>query len=202
MEIKQISRNESNILEEIVDIHATVLRESFLTNFKRKFLHILYSNLISSPETILLVAMDKGKVAGFALAVTDYSKFIKNALSARLFEAGVLVLIHSVLHPQVLYKLLLSLPHLLFGKASKNAELQFIALQPEFQGQKIGEALLHRLAMEFHSRSITHYLVSTKFDNTRSNNFYIKNGFTFSHVVKYFGEKLNYYISPDTSRYL
>ena len=77
-----------------------------------------------------------------------------------------------------------------------HAELQFIAIKPEHQGKNIGTKLVDALNREFSKAHIKNYVVGTKSSDKLSNKFYQKLGFIKSYTKNYFGDELNFYISP------
>ncbi len=96
-------------------------------------------------------------------------------------------------------RLVTSIPSIIFSKDKPHAELQFIAVLPEQQNKGLGKEMMGIMGSELVARGINQYYVGTKKDNILSNNFYQKHGFVFSHTKRYFGDTLNYYISPDVS---
>jgi len=153
-------------------------------------------NLLDCPDTIFIIATENNRLIGFALAMTDYSKFLTTALkkdrSTLLLEIGWTLL----KNPTTAFKLSFSLPGILLSSSHPHAELQFIAISPLYQGCGVGTQILSHLARELSSRKIKAYYVGTKAENTLSNQFYRKLGFQFSHSKKYFGDLFNYYVSP------
>lgn len=195
MEIRKISFADNKIIQEIVPIHLNVLKDSFLNNFGKKFLKIIYSNLIDSPEVICLTLYEKNKVEGFALAIKDYSLFFKIAISKNKAYLFFIVGSKIILQPITAYKLLRSLPSIFFSKETHHAELQFIAVSPAFQGMGLGSSLIKQLVKEFKKNHINQLHVGTKSKDPLSNKFYQKMGFTKEYSKTYFGEELNYYTS-------
>ena len=106
------------------------------------------------------------------------------------------IIISSLKNPLLLIKLIqwrLKPSH----KNKIKPELQFFAIDKKFQGQGWGKKLIKKLAEEFKKEEIKQYRVGTKADNTLSNNFYKKSGFEFFYKDNFFGDKFNYYISPE-----
>ena len=195
MEIKRLINPDSKTITKIAEIHQSVLIESFLNNFGLKFLEIIYKNLLLSPYTIFLVAYENEKITGFLLAVTDYSKFFKLATTKEKSKLVAITLKTLVLKPQITYKLISSL--LQVSKEESHAELQFIAILPDYQGQNIGTRLVDELKKAFLSFGIKKYYVGTKANDQLSNKFYLKVGFDKVYTKTYFGEKHNYYLSSE-----
>lgn len=196
MEIKRINTCNNEIVERIVLIHLSVLNDSFLNNFGEKFLKVIYCNLIESRETICLVLFENNKIEGFALASTDYSKFLSTAMKKGKFSILLSMMKCFILRPVVLYSLLKSVPKILFSKETPHAELQFLGVSPESQGKGFGQAIMKRLDEEFKKENISQFYVGTKARDPLSNKFYQKIGFTKEYSKTYFDDVLNYYLSP------
>ena len=193
MEITRLNSTDSKAIEEISEIHLSVLTESFLNNFGLEFLKIIYENLLHSKNSILIVSRENSKITGYLLAVTDYSKFVEVAVSKKKFDLAKAVMRTLLNKPQLIYKLATSL--LKVSKEDPHAELQFIAILPECQGQGLGSKLMEELKMELEKIGIKQYHVGTKASNELSNRFYQKLGFPKAYTKNYFGDELNYYIS-------
>lgn len=195
MEIKRIQNPNKKIIDEISRIHYSVLTESFLNNFGLNFLQIIYTNLLKSKNAILIVSEENDNIIGYALAYSDYSKFFKTAISENFIMIGLIVLGKILQKPKILIKLVSTL--FKSNTETEHAELQFIAVTPTNQGKNIGTKLIEKLNIEFGQSNIKNYFVGTKTDNLLSNNFYKKLGFKMIYTKKYFGDQLNFYISPN-----
>ena len=194
MEIQKITKVNEEIIEQISKIHLKVLEESFLNNFGIEFLNIIYKNLLESKNSIVLGSFERGKITGYLLAVIDYSKVLKVAVSKKLLYLTYLVIKTLIKNPKLAVKMITSI--LKAGKEDSHPELQFIAILPEEQGKNLGTKLIEELNREFLKIGIGEYFVGTKSSNELSNKFYLKLGFKLSHTKKYFGDDLNYYKSP------
>jgi len=194
MEIKRVQKSNKKIIREISRIHYSVLTESFLNNFGLDFLERIYTNLLESKDCILLVCEENEVVVGYALAFTDYSKFFQTAISKKIL-LGLSVVATLLRKPSFIKKILPSI--LKRQKEGNHAELQFIAVTQENRGKNIGTKLIEQLNLELKLKGIKNYLVGTKSENILSNQFYKKIGFKHVSVKYYFGDKLNFYISPD-----
>lgn len=196
MEIRKINKADASTTENIVSIHLTVLTESFLNNFGRKFLETIYVNIINSQESICLALYENDKIEGFALATKDYSTFFSNAIRENRFILFWELSTNLLLKPLNIYKLLKSLPNMVFTKEIPHAELQFLGVSPEFQGKGFGSALIERLGEEFKKVGVSEFYVGTKAEDPLSNKFYQKIGFAKKYSKTYFDKELNYYLSP------
>ncbi|MES3005134.1 MAG: GNAT family N-acetyltransferase [Patescibacteria group bacterium] len=195
MEIKRIHKPDEKTIREISRIHYSVLTESFLNNFGLSFLEKVYTNLLESPDSILLVSEENEVITGYALAFTGYSKFFRTAICNNRLALGTIVIKKILQKPSFVFKIASSLFN--STKEDGHAELQFIAIIPESQGKNIGTRLINLLNEEFRLKNITNYYVGTKAENPLSNQFYRKLGFKQISTKQYFGDKLNFYISPN-----
>lgn len=194
MEIKKLNNTDSDTIKEVSEIHFTTLNESFLNNFGKDFLEIIYRNHLKSNNSILLVSLNDNETTGFLLALKDYSKFFITSLSSQKHRLVFLVFKKILLEPLLLWKILVSLFTL--SKEKPHAELQFIAVLQSEQGKNVGTMLIQELNKELKKIGVNEYFVGTKSSNQLSNKFYLKNNFTKSHTKKYFGDELNFYKSP------
>lgn len=85
-----------------------------------------------------------------------------------------------------------SLPQLLHPRIS-GPELQFIAVDPDYQRRGWGKRIVGLLHVQFRRRGITNYWVGTKASDINSNAFYEYLGFNYFGQVSLFGDVLNYY---------
>jgi len=76
------------------------------------------------------------------------------------------------------------------------AELQFIAIDYQYQRQGLGKKLLKEISKDFKNKKINRYKVGTWAKNPDSNAFYQKSGFTFLNKQKVLGRDFNFYLSP------
>lgn len=194
MRIQKLQKLSQQELLQIVDIHYSVLTESFINNFGKVFLKIAYQTIFKDPINICFLVKDNNKVTGFLVATINGEKFNKNIIRRNFFVLCFYILKSSLLNPQLIYKLV----RWVFAPTGKrlSPELQFIALTQEAQGRGIGTKLINHLNNEFKERKILKYRVGTKAANKTSNSFYKKLKFKFIHQEVFFGDKYNYYISP------
>lgn len=199
MEIKRIREADDSIVEQIVVTHLLTLSDSFLNNFGKYFLKIIYQNSIDSEDSICLILSENEKVEGFALATKNYSTFFKNALRKNKVSLLINILKESIFNPKNILLLTKSLPNLLFSKEEPRAELQFIAVSTSQQGKGYGSSLVRKLTEELSDIGINQFYVGTQSSDPLSNKFYQKMGFTKQFEKTYFGKKLNYYLSPKSN---
>ena len=192
MQIIKINTFKDYQLKKIIDLHFT---ESVLNLFGKKFLEIVYSNIPSNKNNIVLLAEDnKGNILGYLVATKDSVSFFKKIVSRNFLQLSIQVLLASLTNPN-----LLSLALSLFGRKRSfyiRAELQFIAVDRNHQGKGIGTKLLKRLHFEFKKNKISVYRVGTKSSNKKSNQFYLKNNFKYVYRAKVFNDYHNFYLSP------
>ena len=81
MIIKQVQKLNQPELKQIIILHRKELNTSFLNNFGDSFLKILYSATVQSHNNMLLLLLDKDKVAGYAVATKDVSSFYSEVIN-------------------------------------------------------------------------------------------------------------------------
>lgn len=190
--ITQLSQTD---LDQIVKLHQTELKESFINNFGSGFLAVVYKTIISDNQNIFLTIKDNTKVVGFLVATVDGDKFNQKIINNNFLKLSCQIIKSSLFKPLILIKLI----NWFLTKNIKNKlapELQFIAIDHTHQGKGLGTMLIKQLNNEFKKRGINKYRVGTKALNVLSNNFYKKLDFKYTHQEQFFGDIFNYYLSP------
>jgi ribosomal protein S18 acetylase RimI-like enzyme len=198
IEIVRLKKIDNLQLTAMVRIHQKVLRQSFLNHFGPSFLHLVYESFSKDiVNNIMVVAVHKHKIVGYLIATKNaravfVRMLLKNPVKL-VWRMGQML----IAKPHIIMKLFsFSLP----AKAREvGAELQFMAILPEFQRNGLGSTMLKILKWEFSKLGISCYKVGTKRDSQVSNQFYRKHGFRFLYSTKMFGDSFNYYFL-DTTR--
>ena len=196
MDIQRVYKLSQHELNQIVDLHTNFLQESFLNNLGKEFLKISYVSIIKN-KNFFFILRDKKQIIGFLVATKDSSKF-----SEIVIKENFLILLKAILKtcfykPLVIYKLI---AWFLFPPKSFKMikpELQFFVIHPNFQRNGWGKKMVCKLQNEFKNANIMKYKVGTKANNPSSNNFYKKMNFTILGSELAFGDKFNYYQSPN-----
>ncbi len=182
-------------LNQVINLHLKVIQESTLNKLGRKFLGIVYKEFLKNQRNVFLTITDNKEIIGFAAATDDIRKLYKDIIHNNFLNLALEVVKSSISHP----KLVLQVMGWLLGHKQPNsypAELHFIGVSENYQGQGLGTSLMKKLGQEFKSVSIRQYRVGTWASNERSNQFYMKLGFKLLYSEMNLGERFNYYLSP------
>jgi ribosomal protein S18 acetylase RimI-like enzyme len=184
----------SRDIDKIAGLHKKLLWESILGEFGLLFLKELYLSISRDRESIIILAKNGNDVVGFLIATKNkysfYSRIARN-FSPILFLTALKSLI---LKPLLPFKFIswwffsrkINLP---------KAELQFIAIDNQFQSLGLGSKMLKLLEKVYAKSHIDTFSVGTKSENKASNRFYIKKNFKLFYSGFVLGDKHNYYVS-------
>lgn len=198
MIIKRVlNLSETEILT-ICDIHKKELSESVLNKFGAKLLKLLYYSFPKNRNNIVIIAKHNKKVVGYLVATTNINNFIKKSFLNNFFSINFEVL-RLCLTNFKLFPLFIGYFFIKHPKRISSAELQFIAINHNYQNRGLGKLLLSTLNREFRKENVFQYYVGTKALNQKSNIFYKKNKFKQIYSEEIFGDVFNYYLSPKLS---
>lgn len=194
MVIKKIENLSPSELDQIVNLHSTILVDSFINNFGNSFLKKFYLSLASQKDAIFYTVKKNDRVVGFLVATTNGEFFNGKIITKNFINFTRSVLVNSLNKPSLVIKVIIWLLLSLKPTASF-PELKLIAIDTKLQGQGIGTKLLKKLNEEYKIQKINQFIVGTKSYNKLSNSFYIKKGFEFTFSKNIFGESFNFYFS-------
>lgn len=200
IKIQILKKANQTQIESLASIHYEVLKESFLCKFGYGFLVNLYKALCSDKNNIIHIIILNKKIIGYSVATKDISKFYKGTLYANLFGLSLETIRNLHRNLKLVYNILI------WFLTSKNndqhpAELQFLAIFPQYQRQGLGTKLIILLKNEYLKKNITSFKVGTKADNFYSNSFYKKSGFKYLYQKSIVGEKINYYLLESNKKF-
>ncbi len=182
-----------NDLSQIVRMHIKELAGDFLPSLGEKFLTTLYKDLQKEEETIILVTKN-ADIKGFILGATNFSKLFNKIIKKNFLKYSYL-LITSIMKKPLLFKNIVS--SLFYSQKTNKSrikpELVVISVEKKFQNKDLGTLLIVNLEREFKKRGIKRYKVSTTAKNIISNNFYIKNNFSFESSFSLYNKDWNLY---------
>jgi ribosomal protein S18 acetylase RimI-like enzyme len=197
MYLERVKTLQKSEIEQIVKLHQKILNESVLNKFGYSFLFIIYKSIPENPQNIVLVLRDKKKIVGFTVATLDSSNFYKKIVNNNFLLLSLAIIKTIILNPLLLYQVM---SWILNKSSSKKypAELQFIALDSNYQGKGLGTKMVKELVKLFKSSNINYFKVGTKKNNLLSNKFYRKLGYKYLFSEKILGDDFNYYLSAKT----
>ena len=199
MRILKVQKLSQSELERIVNLHYKILDESFLNNFGKNFLKVVYLTIVPSKTNITILTKEGENVIGFLVATKNGDEFNQEVIQKNFLKLSWEILKSSFLRPSLITRVI----QWKFKPAHQNKikpELQFIAIDPRYQGQGIGTKMLKMLSQEFKKDGINQYRVGTKAQNELSNAFYQKLGFKEFYKNSFFGDDFNYYLSPSIAK--
>lgn len=179
-------------ITKIAQLHKKLLWESILNEFGPVFLKELYLSILKDKNNILILAKKDGKIIGYLVATKDKYQFYKNIIkngSARFFFTTIKILFIKPLLPiKFIYWWFFSRKIYL-----PKAELQFIAIDHQFQGIGLGSKMLELLKKVYAKDHIHIFCVGTKSQNVESNRFYVRKKFELVYSGLVLGDEFNYY---------
>lgn len=174
--IRQPVREE---LARMVTIHVEAFPGFFLTFLGPRFLRLLYESILSDPEGVVLVAVNKGELVGFAAGVANQPEFYRRAITHYAWKFGVATLQGMIVNWRIIPRLFRA-----FRRADESkrhpfkAYLMSIAIDPPYQKGGIGKALIGAFIKEMQRRKVAYLCLTTdKEGNENVNEFYRKLGF-------------------------
>jgi GNAT superfamily N-acetyltransferase len=171
----------------IVNVHLVSFHNFFLTFLGKRFLALLYREILAEPESIALVAVtEDGAIQGFAVGVRDQTNLYARLATRRclLFAA---TSVHAVLkRPQILPRLFRAFKYVANSKkAACPALLMSIAVVPAYEHNHVGHELLERYIYESIRLGVDEVCLTTDRDkNERGNSFYQHHGFKVVRVLR------------------
>ncbi len=198
MQIKRVHDLTPTELETITNIHSRVLNDSFLNNFGKKFIKLSYKIISKNQDDIFFVVKNNSIIIGFLVATKTGRLFSNRQFLQNFWSLNKEIIFSALKNPSLIFELL-SWFLIKLKITDKTPELQFLAISPKYQRKGLGTKLLKKLMEEFKKSDIKYFIVGTKAKNNISNEFYLRNNFNFAYSQKFFGDKFNYYNSPNFS---
>lgn len=194
MQLRKVNQLSPSELNQIINLHLSILKESTLTRFGPKFLKIVYQTALKRNQDAFLVLKEDGKIRGYCVASLNIKDFYKQCLKENLPVVFWEVSKSCLKHPGLTAKIL----SWTFSNTDDNfpAELQFIVVDSQLQNQSWGSKMIKEINSFFKGVNISRYKVGTWASNEGSNNFYKKNGFKYLISQKILGTNFNFYLSP------
>jgi ribosomal protein S18 acetylase RimI-like enzyme len=162
-----------------VRIHMASFANFFLTFLGPAFLKQLYTGTLNDPSGIAIVAEIDNKICGFVTGTATPSGFYSRLIKHRWWRFGMACVVPAILRPTVVPRLLRA-----FKKPNQTADkkrcgtLMSLAVAPEFQGKKVGKALVTAFLRESKNKGLHQVdLTTDRSDNEGVNRFYEELGF-------------------------
>lgn len=171
----QIRPMQPKDVADVVAVHCGSFPGFFLTFLGPRFLRLLYSEILRSPDHVAYVALDEnGSVVGFVAGVTEQSGFFGRLARRRWVAFGWAAAGAAIRRPSIIPRLARALkrPRETQDSAT-SALLMSIAVNPQSAGHGVGASLVRRFLETMHERNIRAVSLTTDRDNNeRTNRFY------------------------------
>jgi ribosomal protein S18 acetylase RimI-like enzyme len=185
-------------VKEVVDVHLASFPGFFLTFLGPRFLRLLYSGIVETPDHVALVAQsDAGPLVGFVAGVTRQSDFYARLAQRRRFAFAAAALRTAIRHPRTIPRLFRALGIARASQAAAaQALLMSIAVAPDMQHCGIGRRLLTSFLAAMKQKRVPAVSLTTGRDeNEYVNGFYQQSGFQIARVyVTPEGRWMNEYV--------
>ena len=184
-------------LPQVIDVHLKSFPGFFLTFLGHNFLVLLYRNMQSDPESVVLVASSDGQIEGFVAGVTLQSGFYQRLIKRQRWAFAAAAFGALIRRPSIAPRLLRALRQPTEAQqASAEACLMSIAVRPESEGKGIGKQLVTAFCQELARRGVPGVCLTTdQDDNDHVNRFYHRLGFRLSRTyITPEGRAMNEYV--------
>jgi len=175
-------------LKQVSIIHASSLKDGILTSLGQGFLFNFYKNTKGQKNIFTLVAVEKGKIIGFATGAVELNS-VTGVLFPKLWKDALIAVIKN----PILIPKLIQIPfYPSFKNVKKQGEIFSLAVEYDYRGRGIGEKLVDSCKKEFIKRGYNEFIVSVR-GKTKANRFYKKIGMIEIKHNKFLGEKFTFW---------
>jgi len=167
-------------VESVVDVHRRSFQTFFLTFLGPRFLKLLYSEILTEPRSVAIVAVNEsGKVIGFVAGVSEQSGFYGRIARRRWFSFAIASVGAVLKRPTIIPRLFRALNQSNRSKSSlAQACLLSLAVDPTHEGRGTGRALVGEFLNRMQLLGVAKIALTTdEVSNDRTNRFYQKFGF-------------------------
>jgi ribosomal protein S18 acetylase RimI-like enzyme len=166
-------------IEQLVVVHFRSFPEFFLSSLGRRFLRLLYSEIVRHPCGILVVATVSTTVVGFAAGTVNQSGFYRGLIRRRALAFALAALPAAVRHPVIIPRLVRALRRPAESRdAAAAASLMSLGVDPSVAGAGIGSRLVEAFCSALSSRGVDEVCLTTDAaGNDKVNRFYQRLGF-------------------------
>lgn len=197
MEVRPISLDEKNVVEDVISIHLEAFKGFFLSFMGRGFLRQMYSSYCEHDESELLVAFDESeKAIGFIAYSGNMSGLYKYMLRKKIIKFAWYAFGAFLRRPSIFVRLVRALLRPREAKRKEQyVELASIGISPNSRAQGVGTNMITSLKNRVDFSKYEYITLDTdSINNEGVNSFYIKNGFSlFREYCTPEGRKMNEY---------
>ena len=179
MQIRSISDNEKDTINEIVLIHLNTFKGFFLTFMGKCFLKLMYRSYVEYENSGVLVAFENDKPIGFLAYSGNLSGLYKYMIKKRLIPFAWYSLGAFFRKPTVFMRLVRAfLKPSETKREEKYIELASIGVDPNIKSKGVGTQLIDALKAKVDFNEYSYITLETDaVNNDGANHFYKKNGF-------------------------
>ena len=179
IQIRNISSEEKNVVNDIILIHSKAFQGFFLTFMGNGFLKQMYRSYIEYNNSGVLVAFENERPVGFLAYSGDLSGLYKYMIKKRLLLFAWYSLMAFFRKPTVFMRLIRAfLKPREAKRKEKYVELASIAVDPNINSNGVGSRLIDALKAKIDFNEYAYITLETDaINNEGANCFYKKNGF-------------------------
>lgn len=176
----EIRKAEQVDIESIVKIHSDAFEGFFLTSLGTDFLKFYYICFVNSSETVMMCAVENGKIMGFSASTKVCKGFNSRLIKSNLVDFGMLAMKLMFTSPKSLIRLLKNLTKK--GEVVEDnedyAELYSIGVSQEAQGKGVGKLLLAASEKIMKEEGVKRVSLTTDYyNNDATVGFYLSMGY-------------------------
>lgn len=176
----EIRKAEQVDIESIVKIHSDAFEGFFLTSLGTDFLKFYYICFVNSSETVMMCAVENGKIMGFSASTKVCKGFNSRLIKSNLVDFGMLAMKLMFTSPKSLIRLLKNLTKK--GEVVEDnedyAELYSIGVSQDAQGKGVGKLLLAASEKIMKEEGVKRVSLTTDYyNNDATVGFYLSMGY-------------------------
>lgn len=176
----EIRKAEQADIESIVKIHCDAFEGFFLTSLGTDFLKFYYICFVNSSETVMMCAVENGKIMGFSASTKVCKGFNSRLIKSNLVDFGMLSIKLMFTSPKSLIRLLKNLTKK--GEVVEDnedyAELYSIGVSQDAQGKGVGKLLLATSEKIMKEEGVKRVSLTTDYyNNDAAVGFYLSMGY-------------------------
>ncbi len=185
---------EAKDLDEVVEMHCTLIGDADLPNFGKAFMKELYRGILSSPFSAPYVYEDEGLIRGFIVGATSMKQLFSDIMKRKMISLAGSAFFTALMRPW-LWKKAWEIMH--YNKATSmpeiEAELPYIALVPSTRKKGMGKAMVVEVLKVFQSKEIKKIKVTAHTENAGPNRLLEAMGFHLQEKIFLLGKFQNLY---------
>jgi len=161
-------------IAQIAMIHQTEIRGGFLPTLGSSFLRQLYEGIATSPETVLIAAVDDGDVIGFIAGAFSTTAFYKDFTRRYWAKLALGLFGHFATHPTAIFRCVETLryPARVRSTSVEKAAILNFCVSSDLQGRGVGRLLFDAMMNELKTAGVNGVRIVTGADQRSAVAFY------------------------------